>query len=485
MFDSIASAVFYYANCMPDKLCVADEEKEYTYNEFKNQVVSAAIYLQKCGIEKKDCIAVECTQDAKFLILSIACEVIGAVFVPLEQKAMEERCKEIISNVEAKMLICETTYDVGISQKSVNEVLEVCENVNIDISGIKTCDMVEILYTTGTTGKPKGIVITNQNNVAIAENVMYGTKMKVDSVELIPLPLSHSHALRSCYANFINGSSVIIVNGITKVKEIFECMDRYGINALDLSPSAAKILLKLSKGKFENYKNQIEFIQIGTAMLDEEVKEELCKIFSQSRLYNFYGSTESGRTCVLDFNKEKGKKGCIGKPAKHAKFIVVDENRKEMDSSKDNMGLLAVAGLMNMKEYFNEKDLTASIMSDGYIYTNDIGYIDEDGNVYTIGRADDVINYRGIKIAPEEIEEVVLKYEAVLDCACVPMEDKMCGQVPKVFVVVKEKESFRIEKLLDFLTTRIDSNRMPKAVEIIDEIPRTYNGKMQRKKLIY
>lgn len=123
-------------------------------------------------------------------------------------------------------------------------------------------------------------------------------------------------------------------------------------------------------------------------------------------------------------------------------------------------------------------------MHDGFVYTNDLGYIDEDGYVYVLGRKDDVINYKGIKIAPEEIEESVKKYAEIIDCACVPKADKMMGQVPKLFVVVRDKNAFRKIELFKFLEAYVDANKMPKEIEVIDEIPRTANGKIQRAKLV-
>ena len=113
-----------------------------------------------------------------------------------------------------------------------------------------------------------------------------------------------------------------------------------------------------------------------------------------------------------------------------------------------------------------------------------VGAIRAQGGVYMFGRMDNVINCQGIKIAPEEIEEVAGKYGQVLDCACVPMEDKLSGQVPKLYVVVQDKELFQIKDLLSFLRQSIDGNKMPKKVEVIEEIPRTSNGKIHRARLV-
>lgn len=339
------------------------------------------------------------------------------------------------------------------------------------------------MYSTGTTGKAKGIVITNQNNIAVAENIIFGTKMTEDNVELVPMPMSHSHALRTCYANMLNGSTVVLIDGVMRMKKLFELIEKYQVNAFDLSPSAANVLMKLAKKQLLEYSKHIKFIEIGSAALEENLKEELCQVFPDSRLYNFYGSTEAGRSCILDFNQEKGKSGCIGKPTKNAMFIVTDQDRNEITSNENNPGLLAIAGAMNMKEYLKAPELTQNTMQRGFIYTSDLGYIDEEGFVYVLGRMDDVINYNGIKIAPEEIESYVQRYPGVTDCACVPVKDPMCGQAPKVFVSVEEKNDFDTTGLLKFLSECLEANKLPKKIEIIEKIPRTANGKILRREL--
>ncbi|MBR5799530.1 MAG: AMP-binding protein, partial [Lachnospiraceae bacterium] len=297
MFCSIMDAVRYHALHTPEKLCVADGIADYSYLTMYEKAGAVATCLQNAGVKQGDRVTVECTQNAYYLICGLACQLLGAIFVPVENKVAIERLKEITASVEAALHIGQTEYQTENQFLDINVLFEnLPADADMDeFSSYRDENAIaEILYTTGTTGKPKGIMISNGNNVAVAENILYGTEMKKDSVELIPLPLSHSHGLRSYYAHLINGSSVVLADGVLKVKEIFELMDKYQVTALDLSPSAAKILLKLSKGNFSNYSDKIDYVQIGTAMLGEDVKEDMCRIFSKSRLYNCYGSTESG-----------------------------------------------------------------------------------------------------------------------------------------------------------------------------------------------
>ncbi|MBQ4175899.1 MAG: AMP-binding protein, partial [Lachnospiraceae bacterium] len=143
-------------------------------------------------------------------------------------------------------------------------------------------------------------------------------------------------------------------------------------------------------------------------------------------------------------------------------------------------------GTMNMNGYWNEPELTQETIRNGYVVTADLSYMDTEGYVYVLGRRDDVINYKGIKISPEEIEEAALTCDLIKDCACVPLKDELAGQVPKLFVVIDPERAadYSEEALFEYLKTRIDDNRMPRKIEAIEEIPRTYNGKIQRKKLM-
>lgn len=484
MKNSILEIIAENAVNIPDRLCVVDGRGEFTYADIWHAALRAAYELQVLGVHKDDCVLVECTQNADYIICDFACNLLGAYFVPVEHKASTANVQAIYEETEAVLLICEEAYDFSAKKVSFSEVIKADGSELEDWSFPSGEDTAEILYTTGTTGKSKGIEISHRNNIAIAENISYGTEMKEGNVELIPLPLSHSHGLRCSYANFFRNGTIVITDGVTKVLDIYRLIKKYQVTAVDLSPTAASVLLKLTRGRFAEFNGQFDYIQIGTAALSEELKAELCRQFPDVRLYNFYGSTESGRSCALNFNSSDDRKYCIGFPTHNAKFMVTDDERNEIQSDEQHTGLLACAGAMNMKGYWKQPELTAQIMRDGYVFTNDEGYIDERGFVYVLGRKDDIINYKGIKIAPEEIEEVVAQYKGVKDCACVPVAEKAAGQAPKVFLVLQNVEKFDKVSFVRFLEEHIDANKIPKYIEVIDEIPRASNGKIQRKKLM-
>ncbi|MCB6992378.1 acyl--CoA ligase [bacterium 210820-DFI.6.37] len=486
-YRSIVECLASHAVNQPDKLCLADTKTHLSYKETWARVYGLASALSQLGIRKGDCVLVECTQDTDYMICEFAIQLSGGIFVPIEKNAAAARVKDILEDVDGKLYIGKASVSDAVPFMPIQTVAEHRCQKTPDLKTVRFPEKeeaAEILFSTGTTGKSKGIELSHENDVAVAENVMYGVQMKPDNVELVPMPLSHSHGLRTCYGNFLNGSSVVLINGVTLLKKVFSLMDEYRVTSLDLSPSNLSIIFKLSKDRLGDYAQQLDYIQLGSAPLSEEDKVHLSRLLPKTRLYNFYGSTEAGRSCLLDFNSMSGKPGCIGKPAKNAQFIIVDENRNPIDASLENPGFLASSGPINMKGYWKAPALTAQTMQDGFIYTKDMGYIDEEGFIYMLGRKDDVINYGGIKIAPEEIESVVLQHPQVTDCACVPMKDPLTGQAPKLFVAVQDPQTYDQKALKNYLSKQLDSNKQPKVIQVIDAIPRTFNGKIQRKKLV-
>lgn len=479
-FNSIVEAVISHSSENPDKLCIVDQNRSYTYEQFVDYIFQLCILLQDYR-EKQ--IVIRCNQDCTFLAVKLACELLNSIFVPVEKDVSERRVIEIVEESDASLYISDKKAE-GLKCDVIDYPVYDDLKHHYDYILPDKERTSEILFTTGTTGKSKGVEISNSNNIALAENIIYGAGIRHDNVELIPLPISHSHGLRSCYANLLNGSSIVLTNGVMMVKQLFDMIDKYHVSSIDFSPSAVKVFIQLAKKQFFALKDRLDYIEIGTAVLDEETKQTLIDNFPDTRLLNFYGSTESGRSCVLDFQKINLPK-CVGKPTVNARFMITDEKREEIESSKDNMGLLACAGKMNMKGYWNQPELTAETMKDGYIFTNDLAYMDSEGYVYVFGRKDSIINYGGIKIAPDEIEEQIMKYPGISDCCCVGRTDTIYGQVPFLYISIKtDKDSFDMSDFSSFIKKHIDNNKLPKHIEIIDSIPRTYNGKLQRNILI-
>lgn len=485
MVKSVVEAVLTYAKTQGDKLCLADDEYGVTYSQYAKKIKKTAAYLLSIGVKRDSKAVVEACQTVDYLALELGLQLIGAVFVPLEHNCAPEKIKELAERVNAAAVITvkgetgfegELTFDAFIEGVNRSEPLE-------DYTLPQGNEISEILFSTGTTGKEKGIILTHKNDIALAENVMYGVEMESDNVELIPSPLNHSHGLRRYYANMVKGATVIVLASVLNLIKFFNTVEEYGVTAMDLVPTALSVILKLSKTKLGDYREQLRYIQLGAAPLMDSDKEKICALLPETRLYNFYGSTESGCIVIYNFNVENSKKNCIGKPACNAEILIVDENRNVIESSSERTGLLASRGAMNMSGYYDDEEETRAVLDNGIVYTNDVAYYDEDGDIILLGRQGSVINVGGKKVSPDEIENAAKQIKGVIDCGCIPVDDSMLGSVPKLFVQTRSKEKFDPVFIASELKKTLEPFKVPKYIEWIETIPRTFNGKLIRREL--
>lgn len=484
--NSIVEAVAYYAKNQPEKFCIADGKRQLNYEEYFRNITGYAKHLKQLGVSQGDCVVVRNSQNIDFVVTGLAIQLLGGIFVPLEKNIVSNRIMEIYEMVDAKGYIAAKEDEVPGFFEDIKKVSEYQDEV-ADFESFtypQAMDTAEILFTTGTTGVSKGIELTHGNNVAVAENVIDGVEMKKDNVEMIPVPLSHSHGLRRYYANMLNGSSVVLLDGVVFTAKVFSGIEKYGVTSMDLVPAALATIFQLSGDKIGDYKQQIEYIQLGSAPIPEKDKDTLRRLFPDARLYNFYGSTESGCSSILDFNKVRDDKNCIGRPTCHARFAFMDGEGKPIEATKENPGLLACAGEMNMVGYYKAEQLTKETIKDGYILSQDMSYMDENGMIYLLGRQGDVISSGGNKIAPGEIEDVTYEFAGVLECACVPTPHPILGQEPKLFVVMEKDVEYNEEAIHQHLKERLENYKVPKLIVQLDKLPRTYNGKIQKNALV-
>lgn len=488
---SIIEFIRSHAEKVPNKLCISDAETDISYKQFFELCIKYANFFKDYGVCTGDYVVVECLQRKEFLAIEFGLQFIGAIFVPVERKCPLAKMVSVADFCNAKAIVIangtwrqDNNYEIITYDKIRQQTISSREKIFNDTMP-DTNSVSEILFSTGTTGREKGIVLTHANDVACAENIIHGTGMKTDNVEIIPSPLNHSHGLRSFYANMISGASVVFIDELFLLNHFFDSIEKYNVNSMDLVPSALELILHLSGDKLGQYKHQIRFIEFGSAPLTSDNREKIKKLMPDVPLFNFYGSTESGRVTVCNFNIPDHKAGNIGKPTKNAEIFVVDENHNPIKSSSDHPGLLACRGPMNMIGYLNDPEETEKAMKDGIVYTEDEAYIDPSGDIILLGRQGEVINIGGRKLAPEEIENVALRIPEILDCACIAKKDEISGHVPMLLVVLKPGSSLDSKAIIKHIGKYLEDYKVPKTIKEIKHIPRTFNGKIIRKNLKY
>ena len=492
--DSIVQALSIHAKETPDRIAVIADDEQITYGQLWKEVQGFAEFLRKQGFEKGSRITVKAAPSIWFAVSCFGIHLSGNVHVPMEKTIGPEGIINIADELSASMIVVDTDLSDRISEndgkyKYISSALvrETAKENYRDglVFDFPTLDMTcDIMFTTGTTGKSKGVMESHRAVVAVSENVQYGAEIPKDNIYLVPAPINHASAIRKLYVSILTGTTVVLLDGFTDVKKFFSYVEKYKVTSILMPPAAVRMILLLAEKNLAKYSGQLHHIHTGSAAFPEADKDKLCEILPETRLYFAYGSSEAGCVSMYDYSKNRGLISCVGKPNKNANIFIVDENRNPIKSSKENQGLIAISGGMVMQGYYNAPELTAEVLKDGVVYTNDIGYIDDEGFVYMLGRRGDVINIGGLKIAPTEVENVVLRYPDIADCACFAKEDRMGGVVPRLNVVMKKGCELDAAKLRAHMAEHLEAFKIPKQIVAVDELPKTSNGKLDRKRLV-
>ena len=480
--DTILHYIQKYAQTQPDTMAVCELRKSVTYKEYWSSIRKTAGVLMGMGIRKGDHVMLRCTQNIDYLTVFSALQYMQALVIPVEKSTSAERVLEIGGRVDSECLISDKEAD-GISSIKIKDIIaraKDADEADLELPGENDRSM--LLFTTGTTGSSKGVVMLHRGDVGIAGNVIEGTSMKKGNVEIIPMPLNHSFGIRRYQSDMVNGGTVCLMDGMVFIGTLWKLVEKYGATSMAISPASLGMIFHLSDERIADYADQLDYIQIGSAPLAEADKEKLLRLLPDTRLYNFYGSSEAGCACILEFSGNGNKTGCIGRPTVNSIVRFTDDAGNVVENgSPEAPALLSWGGSIVMEGYYNDPDLTAETLVGGYVRTKDLAYLDEDGDCILVGRADDVINYGGSKISPAEIENLALGYEYIDDVAFTSISDPITGELPVILVI--QKDGYDEAEFERFHTDRLESYKLPRKYIYVDNIPKTFKGSVLRKEV--
>ena len=328
----------------------------------------------------------------------------------------------------------------------------------------------DILFTTGTTGKSKGVVISHDTIMADAENLIHAHGYASDLTFIISGPLNHCGCWSKVFPCIVQGATIILKDGIKDLNDFFQTIEMATSKvATFMVPSSLKIAMQFGAERLASYANKIDFIETGGAPMAQSDMQQLCSLLPTSRLYNTYASTESGIVATYDFNNGDCIYGCVGNAMINS----------HIDISHD--GHILCSGRTLMTGYFNEPELTKQILSDGVIRMSDIGYIDDSRMLHIRGRNDDVINTGAYKVEPTEVENVAMELPDVKDCICIAAPHPIMGCALKLLYVLKSGAAIKKKDIALFLKSKLESYKVPQLYEQVEAINMTYNGKKDRK----
>jgi long-chain acyl-CoA synthetase len=337
-----------------------------------------------------------------------------------------------------------------------------------------------IFYTSGTTGNPKGVLLTHHNSLYAITSLEEGFGFeKGVEVGLIFLPIFHVNAMFSCISGFNGGVKIVLRQGFS-ASEFWEVVEKYRVSFWSAVPAVYNILLQIPETAKGRDLSSVKFGICGAAPMPVETFRKFEETFGV-KIVEGYGLTEA--TVASSINPVRGKRkiGSIGKPFPGQEIKIFDEEGAELPPGE--VGELCIRGGTVMKGYLRKPDANAETLRDGWLRTGDMAYMDDEGYFFIVDRKKEMIIRGGENIYPKEIDNLLYSHPKILEAAVVGVPDDIMGEEVKAFVVLKSGEEMNEEEVRQFCKKHLASFKVPRYVEFIDELPKNIIGKTLKKHL--
>ena len=471
---SIVEKIFYHADKNPNKSAIIFKDKAYSYKTLVLDIKSSSEALHKHGCKKNNKVILRAANTYQFICVYFAIHLIGAivVLIPSERDEAFESLVSTVTNASLKIEDSDFFCKEKKSYKSLSDFKCVINSNNL----------ADIVFSSGTTGDPKGVPISHGMQYLSTENIIHHVKNGSQDTELILMPLSHSFGMGRLRSVLFAGGSMIVGPAVFNLKEIFYYLKEYNVNGLGLVPSAWNILRKLSRDSITKFSDQMKYIEFGSAYLAKEEKNFIAKSFPDTNLVMHYGLTELSRALFINFHEDD--LGAIGKLQKNVSVKIVDSNGKVIPEG--NSGEITLQSSWMLKEYYNSRELNMHAFHLEHIRTGDLGKI-ANGYLYLTGRLKEIINVGGRKISPYYIEDKLNLLSFIEESACIGVPHEEMGESIVAFVTIKEsmrnpKDDIK-NQIYSLIAGSMPAYMLPKKIILIDSIPKTPSGKITRHKL--
>ena len=504
-FLNIATAI------CPDKAAIVFEDKRYTFSQLNERVNRLANGLLKLGVQKGDRVAflqVNCNQcvETYFAVAKT-----GAIYMPLNFRAKEKELAYMLNAAEASTMIAGERY-VSMIQAIQPDIKSLKNLISIEkkhddilyyediiksspadevVTEIEDKDTTILMYTAGTTGFPKGVMLSHTSfSTYMLENVSPADP-ESDESNILTVPLYHVAGIQAMMAAIYGGRTLVMERQF-EPEEWMTLVEREKANRAMMVPTMLKQLLDHPNFKKHDL-SSLRVITYGAAPMPLPVIRKALEEFPGVSFINAFGQTETASTItalgpedhvLTGTEEEKEKKlarlASIGKPMADVEMKVVDDDGKKLGVGE--VGEILARGPRVMSGYWKDEEKTAkTIDKDGWVHTGDIGYVDEEGYYFLSGRSSDMIIRAGENISPEEIENVIREHPGVEDVAVIGVPDETWGEEPRAVVIPKKGVKVTEEEIMEYCRQNLASFKRPRTVVFVDELPRNPMGKLIKK----
>jgi len=483
-----------------EHVSVIFQDRKWTNIEMRKASKRLANALRKLGVKKGDRVIIQMPNCPEVLQSFLAVYMLGAVVVPINFMVGEAETAFIYKDTGARIIISSSDYIDKITTcrrqaPGIENVILIDSKVppgtlsyqdllaksteDISAQPLTEDDLAALIYTAGTTGRPKGVMHTHAGLYANAKMQQDTMNLPSGMTGIAVLPLCHSYGIASMnFGMYVGGGTTVVLNSFD-IDNLFASIEKYRAEIIGAVPTMYVFMLLHPDPKKYDLSSMKYWIS-GSAPLTRETWDRFKETFG-AEIIEGWGLTEAGANNSVNPLDGRKKIGSIGMPMKGTVMEVVNETGERLPPNHE--GEIIISGPMLMKGYWNRPEETQKLLKNGWLYTGDVGYRDEDGYFFITERKKDLIIKAGENIAPREIEEVLYTHPAVSEAAVVGMPDDVYGEEIKAFVVLLPGKSATKEEIIEHCRAKLKSFKSPKQVVFLDALPKSLVGKILRKEL--
>ncbi len=474
-----------------DALIEENTNKSWTFDEMNNRAKSIASWLHTRGIKKGDRIALLSPNHISYFDLLFACGKIGAIFVPLnwrlsihEIKGILEDCTPVLIGIHQQFEdMCQPLTNFGVSSFLIGDACyeELVSFPHGDCfrGNLLETDPLAIIYTGGTTGKPKGVVLSHQSIIWNAINTIVSWSLTVDDITINYMPMFHTGGLNALSIPILMIGGTVVIGETFTGPNAVQSLNRYRCTIILLVPTMYHMLVQLD----EFQRGSFPFMKIflsGAAPCPLQIYEA----FQQKGLAfkEGYGLSEAGpNNFYISPGDAQIKRGSVGKPMLFNSIKLVKSDGS--DTEPNEVGELLINGKHSFSFYWNNEQATRETVKDGWIYTGDLAKRDEEGFFYIVGRKKDMIITGGENVYPLEIEQWLAAHPDIDEVAVIGLPNEKWGEMVVAFISLKQNTPLQNEELKIYCEIKLGRYKIPKQFILLEEMPKTHVGKIDKKKL--
>jgi acyl-CoA synthetase (AMP-forming)/AMP-acid ligase II len=475
----------HHARRTPGKVLATYDDESVTYEGMMERAATVAGGLTTRGVAAGDVVALLSYNSIDFLTTLYAVNHLGAIAMPLNYRLAAPELRYILEHSQARALVCDVALiELGTdATKELDGLVRVCVGPTAPDGWDRVAgdDIHRLMYTSGTTGRPKGVMISYANLAwkNYAHITEFGFSGK--DIGLACGPLYHVGALDLTTTTLLAVGASTIVHRVFDAARVVDEIERSRVTAVWLAPAMVRAILDLP-GVENRDLSSVRVLIGGGEKMPIPFIERIERVFSSAWFADAYGLTEtvSGDT-FLDRASIRSKLGSVGRPCLYLELDIWDEHGAPVPAGKP--GEIVLRGPKVFRGYWRDPEATSRAFAGGWFHTGDIGVCDEDGYVFIVDRLKDMIVSGGENIASSEVERVLYQHDDVLEAAVVGRPDERWGEVPVAFVVLQPGGGTTPEELIAHCGLNLARFKTPKAVFLIDALPRNPSGKVLKREL--